>query len=221
LRPTHHPDRHDCGDFDLDLFRRAGFRWHERPRLRHHGCVLEVTFVRRRGGRDRVYVTRDDRTSTGWEFPSYGDGLPHDLCHLVVEDELSLPDGFWGLVDRGVEVGMVDNQSTLVRDRKRLVGEAGADFTGLNQAEAAVAVLAGPAVTVSEVGEIAVAHLVSPPDVRPRVNKIAEVLDAPLPESATPDAIAAIRERLQSLGEQWRHLDDGDTIKLAFSRPAT
>jgi hypothetical protein len=58
--------------------------------------VLEVSFVRRRGKRDRVYVHRSDGTSTGWDFPSYGDGLPHDLCHLVVEDELGLPDGFWG-----------------------------------------------------------------------------------------------------------------------------
>ena len=183
--------------------------------------MLEVTFVRRQGGRDRVYVTRENRTSTGWDFPSYGDGLPHDLCHLVVEDELRLADGFWGLIDQGVEVGMVDDQATLVRDGKRLVGEAGVDLTGLIQAEAAVAVLAGPAVAVSEVGEIAVAHLVSRPDVRPRVSEIAEVLGAQLPESATPDAIAAIRDRLQSLGEQWRNLDDGDAIKLAFSRPAT
>ena len=50
--------------------------------------VLEVAFVRRRGGRDRVYVTRADGTSTGWDFPSYGDWLPHDLCHLVVEEGL-------------------------------------------------------------------------------------------------------------------------------------
>ena len=47
--------------------------------------MLEVTFVCRRRQRDRVYVTRSDGTTTGWDFPSYGDGLPHDLCHLVVE----------------------------------------------------------------------------------------------------------------------------------------
>jgi len=171
--------------------------------------VLEVTFVRRRGGRDRVYVTREDATSTCWDFPSYGDGLPHDLCHLVVEDGLELVDGFWGLVDQGVELRMVDNQATLLRDGKRLAGELGADFAGLNQAEAAVAVLAGPAVTVCEVGEVAVARLVSPPAGRSPVNEIAEVLGAKLPDSATPDALVVIRDRLRSLREEWRNLDDG------------
>ncbi len=115
---------------------------------------------------------------------------------------------------------MVDNQATLVRDGKRLVGEPGADFAGLSQAEAAVAMLAGPAVTVSKVGDIAVARLVAPPDGPSPANEIAEVIGAKLPKSATPDAIAAIRDRLQSLSQQWRHLDNGAAIKLAFSRHA-
>src|SRR3984893_12789772 len=77
------------------------------PVCAHQGQMREATFVRRRGSRDRVYVTRGDGTSTGWDFPSYGDGLPHDLCHLVVEEALRLADGFWGVVHQGggVEVG--------------------------------------------------------------------------------------------------------------------
>jgi len=183
--------------------------------------VLEVTFVRRRGDRDRVYVAREDGTSTGWDFPSYGDGLPHDLCHLVVEDELGLTDGFWGLVDQGVDVGMVDNSATLIRHGKPLVGEAGVDLAGLNRAEAAVAVLAGPAVTFSQVGEVAVARLVAPADGRSSPNEIAKLIGAELPVRATPDAIAAVRARLQSLRQQWRSPDDGAAIKLTFSRHAT
>ncbi|MDQ3570648.1 MAG: hypothetical protein M3450_12995 [Actinomycetota bacterium] len=81
--------------------------------------MLDATFVRRRGSRDRVYVTRADGTSTSWHFPSYGDGLPHDLCHLVVEDELGLTDGFWGLIDQGVEVRLVNNQATLCAATRR------------------------------------------------------------------------------------------------------
>ncbi|HSH59033.1 MAG TPA: hypothetical protein VK988_05200 [Acidimicrobiales bacterium] len=95
--------------------------------------MVEVAFVRRRGGRDRVYVTRADGTSTGWDFPSYGDWLPHDLCHLVVEEELGLIDGFWGLVDRGVEVGLVNNQATLLRDGKSLVEQPDVDLRGLRR----------------------------------------------------------------------------------------
>ena len=107
--------------------------------------MLEAAFVRRRGDRDRVYVTRADGTSTGWDFPSYGDWLPHDLCHLVVEQELALTDGFWGLVDIGIEVGLVNNQATLMRDGAPLVEHAQVDLTGLMEAEAAVAALTGPA----------------------------------------------------------------------------
>lgn len=80
-----------------------------------------------------MYVTRADGTSTGWDFPSYGDWLPHDLCHLVVEEELGLIDGFWGLVDRGVEVGLVNNQATLLRDGKSLVEQPDVDLRGLRR----------------------------------------------------------------------------------------
>jgi hypothetical protein len=100
--------------------------------------VLEVTFVRRPGRRDRVYVSRDDGSRTGWDFPSYGDGLPHDLCHLVVEDELNVADGFWGLVAQGVEVGIVDKQATLMRDGAPFADQPGVELSGLRRAEAAV-----------------------------------------------------------------------------------
>ena len=112
--------------------------------------MLEASFVRNRGDRDRVYVTRSDGTSTGWDFPTYGDGLPHDLCHLVVEDGLGLAGGFWGLVDQHVDVGLVNNEPTLMRDGKPLVEQPGVDFTGLTQAEEAVALLAAPAVEVEQ-----------------------------------------------------------------------
>ncbi len=77
-----------------------------------------------------MYVHRSDGTSTGWDFPSYGDGLPHDLRHLVVEDELGLADGFWGLVDGGVDVALVHNQATLVRNGAPLCEHVGIDLTG-------------------------------------------------------------------------------------------
>jgi len=152
--------------------------------------VLEVAFVRRRGGRDRAYVTRADGTSTGCDFPSYGDWLPHDLCHLVVEEELRLKDGFWGLVDRGVEVGLVNNQATLIRDGKPLVEHPEGDLTGLMEAEAAVGALSGPA--AAEAGG--------------------------LPAATPPEAVARIRCRFEALAAQWGALDDGAAITLRFSR---
>src|SRR5580700_2664453 len=104
--------------------------------------MLDVTFVRRRNSRDRVYVARRDGTSISWDFPSYGDGLPHDLCHLVVEDNLGFANGLWGLVDQGVGIGLINNELALMRDGKPLAGAFGIDLSALVQAEHAVAVFA-------------------------------------------------------------------------------
>ncbi len=138
-----------------------------------------------------MYVARADGTSTGWDFPSYGAWLPHDLCHLVVEEGLRLTDGFWGLVERGVEVGLVNNQATLLRYGKPLVEQPGVDLGGLMNAEAAVAALAGPATAAT-------------PE---------------LPVTASPETIAAIQRRLGALAEEWRALEDGGAIRLSFSPP--
>ena len=193
------------------------------PRLRdsdlglgHHGRMLKVSFVRSPRRRDRVYVTRSDGTSTGWEFPSYGDGLPHDLCHLVVEDGLGLSEGFWGLVDQHVDVGLVDNKPTLMRDGKPLVEQPSVDFAGLTKAEEAVALFTAQGVEVDQMGEVGVVRFnAASVNVAPMV-EIAEKLVFSLPESATPAAIAAIQERLRELGQRWSTLDDGGSIVLTF-----
>ena len=179
--------------------------------------MIEVSFVRNRGSRDRVYVTRSDGTSTGWDFPSYGDGLPHDLLHLVVEDGLGLSEGFWGLVDQHVDVGLVNNEPTLMRDDKPLVGQAGVDFAGLIEAEEAVALLAAPAVQVDQVGGIGVVQFSSASVGAAPLDEIAEQLGFRLTESATPAAIAAIHDRLRQLGLRWRSLNDGASLVLTFS----
>lgn len=136
--------------------------------------------------------------TTDWAFPTYGDGLPHDLCHLVVEDELGLLDGFWGLVDQQVEVGLVDNQATLMRDGRPLADQPGVDLSGLTQAEAAVAALGSPM------------RLVEPDELdggRAR---------AELAVGATPEAARRISARLEALARAWRSLEDGGAITLSF-----
>jgi hypothetical protein len=175
--------------------------------------MLEATFVRRRGCRDRVYVHRADGTSTGWQFPTYGDSPPHDLCHLVVEQELGLTDGFWGLVDQGVDVVLVDNHATLVRGGKPLRDQAGWDLSGLGEAEAAVAALVGGAVDVEDLARLASG------DQPLASGDGARILGADLPPGATPEAVATIAGRLRGLAEQWRTLGDGGAIRLVFSAP--
>jgi hypothetical protein len=186
--------------------------------------MLEVSFVRRRGQRDHVYVHRSDGTETDWAFPSYGDGLPHDLCHLVVEQGLGLTEGFWGLVDRGVAVGLVNNQATLMRDGTPLADQPDVDLSGLMQAEAAVAALGSPMLALEQAGVLVVARPGAAPD--PDVDTPTEPLDVrsvfgagvDLPPTATPAAIAAIRTELTDLAPRWRTLPDGGAITLTFER---
>jgi len=150
--------------------------------------ALEVSFVRHRARRDRVHVMRPDGSSTAWDFPSYGDNLPHDLCHLVVEEGLGIVNGFWGLVDQGVDVKLVHNEATLVRDGSPLVEHAGIDFSDLTRAEEAVAVF-GP----------------TGPD-----------LGYDLPPGTSEEAVASVRRHLDELAEQWRCLDDGGAITIRY-----
>ena len=160
-------------------------------------AVLTATFVRRRGERLRVYVTRGDGSTTGWSFPGYGDGLPHDLCHLVVEDELGMADGFWGLVDRGMDVTLVNNQSTLMMDGRRLGEIDGLDLSGLRAAEGAVAVLTGHG-------------LGGGGDGRDWEQRQADEIAAMGP------AVTRIRDRLVAYATTWAELPDGGSLRASF-----
>lgn len=73
--------------------------------------VLKAVFIRVRGERDRVCVTRSNGTETTWAFPTYGDAPPHDLVHLVVESAFGLSSGFWGRVDRGADPRAINDEA--------------------------------------------------------------------------------------------------------------
>lgn len=148
--------------------------------------VLTASFVRHRERRDRIYVTRGDGTSISWDFPGYGDHLPHDLVHLVVETGLGIAGGFWGMVDRGMEVTLIDKQAALVHQGRPLVDRPEFDLSDLMRAEDAVARL-GP------------------------INPSGEV-----PAGTSPGVAATIRRRLHDLGRQWRDLADDTAITLTF-----
>jgi hypothetical protein len=148
--------------------------------------TLRIAFVRHRGRRDRIYVTRSDSSTLSWDFPSYGDGLPHDLVHLVVETGLGMVDGFWGLVDSGVDVTLMDNQASLVREGRLLVDEPGFDAASLRRAEEAVAVIGAT-----------------------------DAVDS-LPGWLSATTAVVIRDRLAEVGRRWRQLEDGVAIMLSF-----
>lgn len=158
--------------------------------------VLEATFVRR-SGRVGIYVRRDDGTTTGWDFPGSNAGLPHDLCHLVIEDELGWANGFWGLVDNGAEVSLMDNQATLVRNGRPLAEAPGVDFSGLAAAEQAVVVLTGYGLGGADLEESL-----------SRTEAAREVLGR--------EAAERIRVRLERLEKSWTELEDGGSLRASF-----
>jgi hypothetical protein len=178
--------------------------------------VLQVSFVRHRGHRDHVYVTRSDGSSTVWEFPSYGDDLPHDLCHLVVEDGLGITDGFWGLVDQGTDVQLVNNQATLVRGGKPIVEDPSLDFSDLSRGERAVALLAPFGLRAGQLDALAVVRLDPAESDTPAGHLVSE-LGFDLSEGTPEELLPLIQRRLDALQREWQSLDDGAAIMVTYS----
>jgi len=178
--------------------------------------TLTASFVRHRDRRDRIYVARENGTSIFWDFPTYGDRLPHDLCHLVVEEGLGVESGFWGLVDQGVDVKLIDNQATLVRHGRPLVEEPGIDFSDLMKAEEAVALLSPTGMETEQVGSLVIAHLDALPGPDRAPGHPLAPLGFDLAAGTSPTAIASTRHRLHELDRQWRDLLDGEAVVLTF-----
>ncbi|ADP79584.1 hypothetical protein FraEuI1c_1522 [Pseudofrankia inefficax] len=178
--------------------------------------ALTASFSRRRGQADQVHVTRGDRSTTSWRFPSYGDVLPHDLVHFVVEEGLGLTDGFWGLVDQGADVILEGDQAVLTRDGLPLTEHRDVDFTGLTRAEEAVALL-GPQPRLEQPGRLIVARPAPGSFTAPDLADAARRLGFRLPPTATADTIAAIHTRLRDLAHRW-NARDGEAITLTWHR---
>ncbi len=180
------------------------------------GCCLTATFTRHRGANDHVHVTRTEGTSTEWEFPSYGDAVPHDLIHLVVERGLGMTDGFWGLIDGGANVVMVGDQAVLSRNGEPLK-PPGVDFSGLVQAEEAVALL-GPKPALETVGQLTIARLDPGSFTPPASGDTVTHLGFRLPDGTTAETIADIQRQLRELTRQWRESGHEPITLSWFSR---
>jgi hypothetical protein len=178
--------------------------------------ALTVSFARHYGKRDHIYVTREDGTLCDWAFPTYGDQLPHDLCHLIIEEMLEIRNGFWGLVEQGMEVRLINDKGTLMKDGRPLSDHLDFDFSDLVRAEEAVALLAPTGMEFEQVGALAVARRTTAEGVSN--SDVASTLGFALPPVCSTPVVTAIRERLRELREQWRRLDDGIAITLRFTR---
>lgn len=155
---------------------------------------MQVSFVRTAGARDRVYARRTSGSEVSWEFPTYGDELPHDLVHLVVEEAFGLRGGFWGRVDAGIDPTRINAEAN--RKGGKLAEKYagfGPDLDALMQAEALAAL----------------------PWVRDDLDP-AELAAGLTSLGLTAASAGDVRARLLALRERWRGLGAKGTLQLPF-----
>jgi hypothetical protein len=163
--------------------------------------VLRATFVRTAGERDRVYVTRSDGTEVSWSFPTYGDGLPHDLVHWVVEACCGLRSGFWARVDGGADPGAINARANREGGRQKYTA-FGSEQDELYVAEALAA--AGwwrESATEEELRE----------SVRVQCDRWGAS-----PFDLSAEQTRQVRRTLESLERQWRALRPKGFLKVVF-----
>ena len=68
---------------------------------------MHVTIVKESGRTHRAVAVRDDGEAVPFTVADYGDRLPHDLVHYLVESTLGLDWGFWGLMAAGADLDAV------------------------------------------------------------------------------------------------------------------
>lgn len=153
-----------------------------------------LAFVRDGSGGDRAYVTRHDGSEASFKIWPSVTGLPHDLAHLVVEDELGLVLGFWGLVAAG------GRPTSPLRDN---------DPCQLLQAEAVVNVLTGHGSQVHVTDADRAAAMAAACDA-------AGVAPPPHLDEAT---IARLRVSLATEGEAWAALLPGGALRRMWLWP--
>jgi hypothetical protein len=166
---------------------------------------MKVTFVRTRNAPDRFYVRRDDGSEVSWSFPTFGDALPHDLVHLIVEQMFGIPDGFWGRVAGGADPAKINAEAN--RKGGALANKYSAfgdDLRGIYLAESLAGLPWGvPGVSYDDMLELAFASCGK--------------FGIELPSNVNADTLRAVQHRLFDLGTQWRALGDKGSLELAFS----
>ena len=164
--------------------------------------MLRAAFVRTLGERDRIYVTRSDGSEVSWVFPTYGDALPHDLVHLVVESAFGLTSGFWGRVDEGADPGAISAEANRTGGKDKYAG-FGPDQRALLLAEA-----------LANVGwSNEPAHILGQLEVAAR--EAGAALDG-----LSLERVTRTRDVLAALARRWRALLPKGALDVTFDRGA-
>ena len=170
--------------------------------------IMEITFTKTAERKYAVLVRRDDGVVL--EVPSFDRpaGLPHDIAHFVVESELSLERGFWGLLAAGVVLPNVSIAAGRLRphaaERSRaLLKEAGQHPT---EAEVLVSVMlrvAGEGVD----GNWTEVHSRLDGAWRPRRSQRGPI---------SHDEVRRACRRLREVERQWEALPVGESMSLRW-----
>ncbi|HEX5010864.1 MAG TPA: hypothetical protein VFY71_10725 [Planctomycetota bacterium] len=164
---------------------------------------LRARFVRTVGERDRVYVRRSDGSETSWEFASYGEGLPHDLVHVVVERDFGVREGFWGRVNRGVAPARITEEANRLGGKDKYAG-FGPDQRELLIAEALAAAAGGYRPDLDDAAQHA--QLVA----------AYAGVGLPVPGNLTVVGLGETVGRLRELQVKWQALVPKGTLELEF-----
>jgi len=170
--------------------------------------MLNASFVRTAGERDRIYVTRADGSEMSWVFATYGDVPPHDMIHLIVESAFDITHGFWGRVDAGVDPGAITAAANRIGGRNKYAA-FGDDLSGLALAE----VLANSGWLTNDDSADAMHRTIALTCREARVDP---------PRLLSIERTAKVREVLKHLAARWKGLYPKGAIQLAFdsSNPA-
>jgi hypothetical protein len=171
--------------------------------------ALAVEFEKRAGRRYRSLLHRSDGIVVAFEggaFNKVGGAareVPHDLAHLVVEDELSLRSGVWGVLAAGGMFGHATVVSGRQAPHARRRGRAVIDAAGDRIMQAEI-------LTRAVCDALAGSGPSDPQAIRRAVG------ERWWSDALTADAIARSRERLQAGGAAWAELAPGELLTEAW-----
>jgi hypothetical protein len=143
--------------------------------------------ARPKSGPHRAVVARPGAEAVQFAVYDYGPMLPHDLVHYVVEDELGLEFGFWGLISAGAKLRSV--QAYGARDPRRIPAQD---------------------------DPLVAAHIDDPLAVEGLVAAFSELPGTGPEPDLEPARIERIRARIAGLNERWQAKGPGDVLRLRW-----
>ena len=165
-------------------------------------AAAEIEFIKGESTRYRSLLYRPDGVTVEFDGGSYNklpERVPHDIAHLIVEDELRLTCGVWGVLVAG---GLFPQAHAVEGRRPPHASERARTVTRA----------AGDRLTQAEILTGAVCHLVRE-DLHPRGDAMKRAIgERWWTDALTPEALECCRARLRAAAKAWAALPAGGTF---------